>query len=222
MYAQGTWYLYVWNPYGVAGDYVAVVGPKEIWDPVDIMRAIIFTPMIREGKELHIQCLVCPFVDARVLYDIDEDGVGDMCDNCPTAPNPDQLDGDGDGYGAACDCQDTDAHINPGQIEHPDDGIDSNCQPAGCQGGYVAQGSRCDNCFIATAAFGTEMKGKIEVLRAFRDTLLLTSPLGERLVERYYQYSPTIAAYIKDSPWKKRLVQILLMPLVGTVSLLDR
>ena len=35
--------------------------------------------------------------------DTDEDGVGDVCDNCPTVCNPQQLDANGNGIGDLCD-----------------------------------------------------------------------------------------------------------------------
>ena len=40
------------------------------------------------------------------LPDTDNDGVGDLGDNCPAAVNPDQVDTDGDGMGNACDPDD--------------------------------------------------------------------------------------------------------------------
>jgi len=216
----GVWYLYYWNPYGIGGDYVAIIGPKEIWDPFDIMRALLYTPMIREGQELHVQCLVCPHLDPRVLQDMDGDGVGDMCDNCAELPNPDQVDSDGDRYGAACDCDDASPQTNPGVMETPNDGIDSNCMPAGCPGGPVPAGSRCDNCFIATAAFGTTMAGKIDVLRSFRDQYLMTRAPGQRLVDCYYKFSPPIATLIAAHPWQRWLARVVLLPVIGLASLL--
>ena len=36
--------------------------------------------------------------------DVDDDGVGDLGDNCPLTPNSSQVDADADGAGNACDC----------------------------------------------------------------------------------------------------------------------
>ncbi len=47
--------------------------------------------------------IVEPFWGNVVLIgDADGDGVPDDLDNCPTVPNPDQIDDNGDGYGDAC------------------------------------------------------------------------------------------------------------------------
>ncbi|NIV26077.1 MAG: thrombospondin, partial [Gammaproteobacteria bacterium] len=35
--------------------------------------------------------------------DDDNDGIGDIADNCPLTYNPDQADSDGDGVGDVCD-----------------------------------------------------------------------------------------------------------------------
>ncbi len=51
--------------------------------------------------------------------DIDSDGVGDLCDNCPETWNPTQEDSDGDGIGDACDILFVDLDIKPGSCPNP-------------------------------------------------------------------------------------------------------
>jgi hypothetical protein len=43
---------------------------------------------------------LCPYTEGT---DTDEDGIIDLCDNCPEESNPDQEDNDGDGVGDVCD-----------------------------------------------------------------------------------------------------------------------
>ncbi len=50
----GIYYVYCWDPYKQGGDYTIVIGDLEIWGPLDIIRALIYTPLIRRGLELHI------------------------------------------------------------------------------------------------------------------------------------------------------------------------
>ena len=52
----GTYYVYFWNPQQESGDYVAVLGRKEIWRFRDILKAFRNTPLIRLGTELHVDC----------------------------------------------------------------------------------------------------------------------------------------------------------------------
>ena len=39
----------------------------------------------------------------RNQYDFDKDGLGNLCDNCPSVKNPSQEDFDDDGEGDKCD-----------------------------------------------------------------------------------------------------------------------
>ena len=55
----------------------------------------------------------------------DQDGIADVCDNCPDDANPDQADGDSDGLGDICDNCPNDA--NPNQEDGDEDGVGDVC-----------------------------------------------------------------------------------------------
>jgi squalene-hopene/tetraprenyl-beta-curcumene cyclase len=74
-------------------------------------------------------------------------------------------------------------------------------------------------CYIATAAFGSKMTGKIGVLREFRDSHLMTYKRGRNFVNAYYRYSPPIADYIARHEWLRNLVRTLTLPVIGFASL---
>lgn len=77
-----------------------------------------------------------------------------------------------------------------------------------------------DECFIATAAFGSKFEPSVKLLRAFRDQFLLTNTLGTAFVDFYYRNSPPIANYIAHNEILKAGVRGLLMPVVGVVYLM--
>jgi hypothetical protein len=74
-------------------------------------------------------------------------------------------------------------------------------------------------CFIATAAYGTETAEQIDVLRDFRDQVLLQNSLGSQLVALYYQTSPPLADFIAEREVLRTLVRELLVdPVVWVVK----
>lgn len=77
-----------------------------------------------------------------------------------------------------------------------------------------------DECFIATAAFGSKFDWPVTLLRHFRDQYMLTNPLGTAFVNFYYQNSPPIAATIASSQPLKILVRLLLAPVIAGVYLI--
>jgi hypothetical protein len=53
-------------------------------------------------------------------------------------------------------------------------------------------------CFIATAAYGTDTAEELDILREFRDAVLLSNSLGAEFVSLYYKTSPPIADFISQ------------------------
>ncbi len=74
-------------------------------------------------------------------------------------------------------------------------------------------------CFIATAAFGSEMAPQVEWIRQFRNQFLLPHGWGRFFVRTYYTYSPPVAQFIAEHEWLRVLVRTMLWPLVIFSSL---
>ena len=63
-------------------------------------------------------------------------------------------------------------------------------------------------CFIATAAYGTDTAKEIDILREFRDAVLLPDSLGAKFVSLYYETSPPIAAFISQHEVLRTAVRV--------------
>ena len=75
-------------------------------------------------------------------------------------------------------------------------------------------------CLIATAAYGTPMESRIDVLREVRDTYLLNSAAGTAFVEAYYTFSPPVADFVAKHPTAATTVRVLLTPIIAVASAL--
>jgi hypothetical protein len=74
-------------------------------------------------------------------------------------------------------------------------------------------------CFIATAAYGTPTAEQIDVLREFRDVVLLKSTVGSQFVALYYRLSPPVADFIAGNELLRTLVrEFLVDPIVRVVE----
>jgi hypothetical protein len=89
--------------------------------------------------------------------------------------------------------------------------LKSSCQPPDLDFGIGGSG-----CFIATAAYGSRLDPHVQILREFRDNVLLDTQWGKKIVDFYYRHSPGMAHYIAEND-SLRLIDRGL-PLAGTTD----
>jgi hypothetical protein len=88
----------------------------------------------------------------------------------------------------------------------------------------AAGGPTGKGCFVATAAYGSELDPDVEFLRRFRDDVIRATRTGERFWERYWEryqrLSPTIVQMIERDPDLRELVRwSLVEPIVHYLEL---
>ena len=98
----------------------------------------------------------------------------------------------------------------------------------GHEGGYDLRkergGATGGDCFIATAAYDSELEGEVQELRSFRDDVLLQTRAGTEFFDhyfpKYYNLSPAIVTLMHTDPEIKDLVRwSLVAPIVQFMRL---
>lgn len=83
---------------------------------------------------------------------------------------------------------------------------------------YTFTTTTSSGCFIATAAYGTSTAEQINILREFRDEVLLPNKVGTAFVSFYYRSSPPIADFISQHEFLRTMVrEVFINPLVAIV-----
>lgn len=72
-------------------------------------------------------------------------------------------------------------------------------------------------CFVATVAFGSDA-AELDVLRRFRDRVLLHSWAGRRFVEAYYAHGPRLARVVNGRRWLRVATRGALALVVGALE----
>lgn len=70
-------------------------------------------------------------------------------------------------------------------------------------------------CFIATAAYGSHMANQVNILKDFRDQVLLPHSIGKGFVKFYYKFSPPIADFIAKHNNLRAMIRVSLLPFIG-------
>lgn len=74
------------------------------------------------------------------------------------------------------------------------------------------------SCFVATAAFGTDLAEEIDVLRDWRDNTLKYNLFGRIFVKFYYRFGPYLAKIVEKSNLLKSLVRKIIYKIIKLIK----
>jgi hypothetical protein len=79
--------------------------------------------------------------------------------------------------------------------------------------------TQLSGCFVATAAFGSDMQREVGALRALRDRLRPRNAFFAAATDLYYRSGPAAAALLRRSDTARALARRLIGPLAGLAEL---
>lgn len=74
-------------------------------------------------------------------------------------------------------------------------------------------------CFIATACYGSSSADEVILLCRFRDNILMKNTVGRIIIKYYYRFSPFMADRIAANPKTRKIVRVVLRPIVKGISI---
>jgi len=156
------------------------------------------------GLEINTYCL--DDLNTGTQNDIDEDGIGDVCDNCPNTSNQTQIDTDSDNVGDICDyCPENEEQSQSDTIiegkltsapytynEKPDVAIEKNNSLSGLNAQYIDNQENIHIVWSQDAEEGSEIHYKM--IDSAGNVLIYDTQIS---IETYYGYSD---AYWNTNP----------------------
>ncbi len=90
---------------------------------------------------------------------------------------------------------------------------------SGTDGGIIiSSGSNGSSCFISNSTKGTGLEDYLDILRKFRDAVLLNTQVGRTLVGLYYQHSPALNQLFARHDFLRRAVAIGSVPPLAAIA----